>query len=30
MAENKWLIAHKDGGCGDRAFIGLKGVNVSV
>ena len=30
MAENKWLIAHKDGGCGDRAFVGLKGVNVSV
>ena len=30
MAENKWLIAHKDGGCDARAFIGLKGENVSV
>jgi hypothetical protein len=28
-AVNKWLIAHKDGGCGD-AFIGLKGENLSV
>ena len=30
MAENKWLIAHKDGGCGDKAFIGLKGENVTI
>ena len=30
MAENKWLIAHKDGNQNPRAFIGLKGVNVSV
>lgn len=29
-AENKWLIAHKDGGCGDKAFIGLKGENVTI
>lgn len=28
-ATNKWLIAHKDGNCGD-AFIGLKGENLSV
>ncbi|MCR5830367.1 MAG: DUF4867 family protein [Lachnospiraceae bacterium] len=30
MAENKWLIAHKDGGQDPKAFIGLKGVNVSI
>ena len=28
-ATNKWLIAHKDGNCGD-AFAGLKGENLSV
>ena len=28
-AVNKWLIAHRDGGCGE-AFIGLKGENLSV
>lgn len=30
MAQNKWLIAHKDGGQDPRAFIGLKGDNVSI
>jgi len=30
MAENKWLIAHKDGNQDARAFIGLKGENVTV
>ena len=30
MAQNKWLIAHKDGGQDPRAFIGLKGENVSI
>lgn len=30
MAENKWLIAHKDGNQAPRAFIGLKGENVSI
>jgi len=30
MAENKWLIAHKDGGQDPKAFIGLKGANVSI
>ena len=29
-AENKWLIAHRDGGCGDGAFIGLKGENITI
>lgn len=29
-ARNKWLIAHKDGGCGDDAFIGIKGENITV
>lgn len=29
-ARNKWLIAHADGGCGDTAFEGLIGENVSV
>ena len=29
-AENKWLIAHKDGGCGEGAFVGLKGENVEI
>lgn len=29
-ARNKWLIAHKDGGCGDDAFVGIIGENVSV
>ena len=28
-AVNKWLIAHKDGNCGN-AFIGLKGENLSI
>ena len=28
-AVNKWLIAHKDGNCGD-AFVGLKGKNLSI
>lgn len=30
LAVNKWLIAHKDGGCPERAFIGLKGENISI
>ncbi len=30
MAENKWLIAHKDGGQPERAFVGLIGENVTV
>lgn len=30
MAENKWLIAHKDGNQAPRAFIGLKGANISI
>lgn len=29
-AANKWLIAHKDGGCGDGAFIGLVGENITL
>ncbi len=29
-ARNKWLIAHKDGGCGDNAFVGLIGENLSL
>ena len=29
-ARNKWLIAHKDGGCGDGAFIGLVGENITI
>lgn len=29
-ARNKWLIAHKDGGCGDDAFTGLVGENVTI
>lgn len=30
MAQNKWLIAHKDGGQAARAFIGLKGANIEI
>ena len=30
MAENKWLIAHKDGGQDPNAFIGLIGENIEV
>lgn len=30
MAVNKWLIAHKDGGQAEGAFIGLKGENLTV
>lgn len=30
MAENKWLIAHKDGNQAPRAFIGLVGDNIEV
>ena len=30
MAANKWLIAHKDGGQDPKAFIGLKGENISI
>ena len=30
MAQNKWLIAHKDGGQAERAFIGLKGENITI
>lgn len=30
MAENKWLIAHKDGNQAPRAFVGLKGDNIEV
>ncbi len=30
LAVNKWLIAHKEGGCPDRAFIGLKGENITL
>lgn len=30
MAENKWLIAHKDGNQDPAAFIGLVGENVEV
>ena len=29
-ASNKWLLAHAEGGCGDNAFIGLVGENLSV
>ncbi len=29
-ARNKWLIAHKDGGCGDEAFVGLTGENITI
>lgn len=29
-ARNKWLIAHKDGGCGEEAFVGLVGENVTI
>lgn len=29
-AKNKWLIAHKDGGCGDDAFTGLVGENITI
>lgn len=29
-AENKWLIAHKDGGQAEGSFLGLKGENLSV
>ena len=29
LAQNKWLIAHKDGGQGD-AFVGLIGENIEV
>lgn len=29
-ARNKWLIAHKDGGCGEDAFVGLIGENLSL
>ncbi len=30
MAENKWLIAHADGNQAPRAFIGLKGENITL
>lgn len=29
-AENKWLIAHEEGGCGPDAFVGLKGANITL
>ena len=29
-ATNKWLLAHAEGGCGENAFIGLEGENLSV
>ena len=29
-AANKWLIAHKDGGCGEGAFVGLIGENITI
>ena len=29
-ANNKWLIAHKDGGQAEGSFLGLKGENLSV
>lgn len=29
-ANNKWLIAHKDGGQAEGSFIGLKGENLTV
>jgi hypothetical protein len=29
-AKNKWLIAHKDGGCGQDAFVGLVGENITL
>lgn len=29
LAQNKWLLAHKDGGQGD-AFIGLYGENIDI
>ncbi|MCR5425624.1 MAG: DUF4867 family protein [Lachnospiraceae bacterium] len=29
-AENKWLIAHKDGGQAEGSFLGLKGENLTV
>lgn len=29
-AKNKWLIAHKDGGCGEGAFVGLVGENITL
>ena len=29
-AENKWLIAHKDGGQAEGSFLGLKGENLEV
>ena len=29
-ARNKWLIAHKDGGCGEEAFVGLIGENITI
>ena len=30
LARNKWLIGHKEGGLPERAFIGLKGENLSI
>ncbi|MCQ2251051.1 MAG: DUF4867 family protein [Bacteroidales bacterium] len=30
MAQNKWLIAHKDGGQDPKAFIGLIGENLDI
>lgn len=29
-ATNKWLIAHPEGGCDERTFLGLKGVNLEI
>ena len=30
FANNKWLIAHKDGGQDPSAFIGLDGENITI
>ena len=30
LARNKWLIGHPEGGLPERAFIGLKGENLSI
>lgn len=29
-AKNKWLIAHQEAGLSDRAWIGLKGENITI